>query len=624
MSQFNFTLTKQDFDAQPWEHALTACNEPTCSEYCGILKARLDDSKAKSDAKAEQVYTLLHAASSLHFELGSPRQPFRPAVILEKVRSAAIEDFGPSDGAVLGEIAAEIKDPEFRARICDLLWVIRRDYRMARLAIPAYVESAKRLEQLPRPWFFVERFRRAIQLAMMVGQGDAALLKSVTGEIEMLLDRRESAESKWTCADLMHVLVQAGAGDSAKLSAACEAIATRAEKNANWSVARAYWQRKSDWHRLADQPEEYRLALIRAAETYVGEAESALKRATPSHGACASNLQRAVEALRRIPGTKERVDELHTRILNEQEHSMGETTTQSFQVDISGMVKSTVEMFKGKPKNDVLIGLAFFGEWPEKEALRKSALESLKQSVWSQIIPTVFTTSSGKRLAEKPGGVFQTEDEQELTVKAQMMQELQRHRGLMVDGGIKPAVHVINSEHFVSREDLIFLVENNPFVPPGHEGIFLRGLHAGITGDFLVAAHLLIPQIENSIRYLLVNYAHEPRTSKLKDDLTQLERDLNELLYHEDVEKVLGPDLVFTLRALLIEPGFGANLRNNLSHGLMSTDQFVDNDSIYSWWLVWRVCCMPMLVRLQREGIQPEVKSQGDDATKSNKSEQDG
>jgi hypothetical protein len=215
MSQFNFTLTKQDFDAQPWEHALTACNEPTCSEYCGILKARLDDSKAKSDAKAEQVYTLLHAASSLHFELGSPRQPFRPAVILEKVRSAAIEDFGPSDGAVLGEIAAEIKDPEFRARICDLLWVIRRDYRMARLAIPAYVESAKRLEQLPRPWFFVERFRRAIQLAMMVGQGDAALLKSVTGEIEMLLDRRESAESKWTCADLMHVLVQAGAGDSA-------------------------------------------------------------------------------------------------------------------------------------------------------------------------------------------------------------------------------------------------------------------------------------------------------------------------------------------------------------------------------------------------------------------------
>ena len=105
--------------------------------------------------------------------------------------------------------------------------------RRARLAIPAYVESAKRLEQLPRPWFFVERFRRAIQLAMMVGQGDAGLLKSVTGEIEVTLDRRAPVESKWTCADLMHVLVQAGVGDPAKWSAACEAIAARAETNAD-------------------------------------------------------------------------------------------------------------------------------------------------------------------------------------------------------------------------------------------------------------------------------------------------------------------------------------------------------------------------------------------------------
>ncbi len=624
MSHFNFTLTKQDFDAQPWENALTACDEPTCSAYCGALKVKLDESKAKSDAKAEQVYTLLHAASSLHFELGSARQPFRPAVILEKIRSAAVEDFGPNDGAVLGEIAAAIKDPEFRSRICDLVWIIRRDYRMAKLAIPAYVESAKRLEQLPRSWFFVERFQRALQLSMMVGQGDAALLKSVTDEIEIVLDRRAPAETKWTCADLMHLLVQAGSGSSTKFSPTCEAIATRGETKGDWSVARVYWQRKADWHRLANLPEEYRIALIRAAETYVGEAESALKRPTPSHGACAGNLQRAVEALRRIPDTKNRVDELHARILKEQELSTTETATHSFQTDISGMVKATVEIFRGNPKHDVLIGLALLGEWPNMEALRKSALETLKESVWSQIIPTVFTTATGKHLAQKPGGVFQTEDEQQLTLKAQMMQELQWHRGLMVDGGIKPAVHVIIGEHFVMREDLIFLVENNPFVPPGHEGIFLRGLHAGITGDFLVAAHLLIPQIENSIRYLLVNYAHEPRTSKLKDDLTQPERDLNELLYHEDVEKVLGPDLVFTLRALLSEPGFGANARNNLAHGLMSTDQFVDTDSIYSWWLVWRVCCMPMLVRLQREGLQPEVKPQGDDATDSSKPAQAG
>jgi hypothetical protein len=521
-------------------------------------------------------------------------------VIFEKVRSAAVEDFGPSDGAVFAEIAASIKDPEFRARVCDLTWVIRRDFRMARLAIPAYVESAKRLESLPHARVSVERLQRAAQLAMMVGQGDPALLKIVTDEIELALDKRAPTEAKWTCADLMHVLVHTGSGNAPKYCTICEQIAVRAEQSGDWSVARVYWQRKADWHQLANQPEEYRLACIRAAETYVGQGEAALKRPTPSHGACSGLLQRAVEALRKIPNTKERVAELHVRILKEQELSMTETTTQSFQVDISGMVKSIVGLFKGKPKVEVLNGLALIADWPAKDELRNRAMETIKESVWSQIVPTVFTTASGKHLADKPGGVFQTEDEQELTLKVQMMQELQWHRGLMVDGGIKPALQVINGEHFVTREDLIFLVEDNPFVPPGKEGIFLRGLHAGITGDFLVAAHLLLPQVESSIRHLLTHYAHEPRTSKLKDDFTQPERDLNELLYDEDVEKVLGPDLVFTLRALLTEPGFGANLRNKLAHGLMSTEQFTDADTIYAWWVIWRICFMPMLVRLQR------------------------
>lgn len=593
-------LTKADFDARQWEHVLATCKEQTCSEFCAALKAKLDEAKSQSDAKGKHVYALLHAASSLCLELGSPRKPFRPAVMFEKVRSAAVEDFGPADGAVLAEIAASIKDPEFRARVCDLTWVIRRDFRMARQAIPAYVESAKRLESLPHARLFAERLQRAAQLGMMVGQGDPALLKSVTDEIEHALDKRAPTEAKWTCADLMQILVDTGSGDARKYSTVCEQIGFRAEQGGDWSVARVYWQRKADWHQLANQPEEYRLALIRAAETYVGQAEAALKRPTSSQGACSGLLQRAVEALRRIPNTKERVAELHVRILKEQELSMSETTTQSFQVDISGVIKSIVGLFKEKPKAEVLNGLALIADWPAKGELRNRAVDTINESVWSQIVPTVFTTAAGKHLAEKPGGVFQNEDEQELTLKAQMMQELQWHRGLIVDGGIKPALQVINGEHFITRDDLIFLVEDNPFVPPGKEGIFLRGLHAGITGDFLVAAHLLVPQVESSIRHLLTHYAHEPRTSKLRDDLAQPERGLNELLYDEDVERVLGADLVFSLRALLTEPGFGANLRNNVAHGLMSADQFVEADAIYVWWVMWRICMMPILVRLQQ------------------------
>lgn len=622
MQQFDFKLTKTDFDGVQWESDLASAKEPTCFEFCGVLKIKLDEAKATAQKTREHVYTLLHAACSLSLDLANGKQPFRPAVVFEALRSAAVEDFAPSDRAALGEIATTIKDPEVRARVCDLVWVICRDFRMARAAIPAYVESAKRLEAFPRSRMFVERLRRAVQLTWMVAKNDASLVKLVTDEVAWAISKRVATEEQWTCADLMRVLLEVESGDATTFAADCESIASKAETKSAWSVARVYWQCKADWHRLANQPEEHRLALIRAAETYVGEGESALRRRTPSHGACAGNLQRAVEALRRIPNTKERVEELHLRILKEQELSMGETTTHSIQTDISGMVKATVAMFKGKPKSDVLIGLAIFGAWPEKEGLRTSAQEIAKESVWSQIVPTVITTGKGKKIAEKPGGIFQSEDEQALSLKAQMMEQAKWNRGLMVNGGIKPALHVINGDHFILREDLIFLVENNPFVPPGQEGIFLRGLHAGITGDFLVATHLLIPQIENSIRYLLTHYAGDPRTSKLRHDLSQPERDLNELLYHEEVENVLGADLVFTLRALLIEPGFGANIRNNLAHGLMSTDQFVDADAIYAWWLVWRICCMPMLMQLQGERMQPPDETQDSGTSSSQATEQ--
>jgi hypothetical protein len=104
--------------------------------------------------------------------------------------------------------------------------------------------------------------------------------------------------------------------------------------------------------------------------------------------------------------------------------------------------------------------------------------------------------------------------------------------------------------------------------------------------------------------------------------LSQPERDLNELLYHEEVENVLGADLVFTMRALLIEPGFGANVRNNLAHGLLSTDQFVDAEAIYAWWLVWRICCMPMLMQLQGKEIQPPTETPDSGANNSKATEQ--
>lgn len=594
-------LTKADFDAEPWEQSLGAAEEPTCFKYCGPLKTKLEQCKAAGQDRVAEIYALLHATASLCSSWDSSTRPFRRFLDFgPSCRSAALDDFGADEISVLMDVAPDIEDPEFRARVADVTWVLRRDYKMAGMAIPAYVASAIRLEGTAHVSIFIDRLNRAIQLALGVGQGDQKLLSSVTSEIEKFVQKRAPTEKQRSCADLMRLLIQAEAGDRAKYSALCGSLASQAEGRQDWDVARTYWGCKAEWHRLAKEREQHRDDCVKAAETYVGEAESALQRPTPSPGACAGLLLRAVEALRKIPGTKERVGELHQRIVKEQELIVAtETTTLEVSTDISEVVHSTMAAFRSKPLEQVLLELAMIGAPPAISSLRAAAEESMRTDIFSQIVPSVYITEKGKRLAEKPSAMDGDEHSQAQCLKAEMMRQIKWQRGMMVSSRIRPALHVINSEHFVRLEDLEAIVRDNPFVPNGREPIFMRGLFAGLSGDFLLAAHLLVPQIENSIRHLLYHCAGEPRTSKLKSNLTQPERDLNELLYHDDVKRIVDEDLLFDLQSLMVEPGFGANLRNQIAHGLMDTEQFYADEAVYAWWLIWRICCMPSLIRMQ-------------------------
>ena len=51
--------------------------------------------------------------------------------------------------------------------------------------------------------------------------------------------------------------------------------------------------------------------------------------------------------------------------------------------------------------------------------------------------------------------------------------------------------------------------------------------------------------------------------------------------------KLLGPDIYIDLKTLLDDEKGGLNLRNDLSHGLLSYDDCNSVYSIYLWWLIF-------------------------------------
>ena len=149
-------------------------------------------------------------------------------------------------------------------------------------------------------------------------------------------------------------------------------------------------------------------------------------------------------------------------------------------------------------------------------------------------------------------------------------------------GWIIPALDIMHTEHRFTEADFIALARNSPEVPPGREELFGKALFNGYEYDFATALHLLTPQIEHMVRYRLKSVG--AITTHTDQHGIEDEKGLSSLVGDPMFEQYFGEDLAFEIRALFCDH-FGANLRNNVSHGLITTQECYSPHSIYAWWL---------------------------------------
>lgn len=116
------------------------------------------------------------------------------------------------------------------------------------------------------------------------------------------------------------------------------------------------------------------------------------------------------------------------------------------------------------------------------------------------------------------------------------------------------------------------------FIPIDRIYIYTIGIFEGFNNNFILAAHLLMPQFENSLRYVASQNGIE--TTKLTEEIQ------HENMLGGCLEKIMGftnNDLHKELKNFLIDISM-VNFRNELSHGLMSTN-LIDHYGLYLWWL---------------------------------------
>ncbi|EFK36166.1 Uncharacterised protein [Chryseobacterium gleum] len=124
----------------------------------------------------------------------------------------------------------------------------------------------------------------------------------------------------------------------------------------------------------------------------------------------------------------------------------------------------------------------------------------------------------------------------------------------------------------------LLIESKSPFVPEDRLHIYSLGITAGFQNDFVTAAHLLIPQLENSLRHLAATNDIIVTTYEKRFHLENL---LGGLI--AKIRPLANDDIIEELDSFLVHNS-NVNFRNELLHGLMETT-LVHKYGLYAWWL---------------------------------------
>ena len=255
----------------------------------------------------------------------------------------------------------------------------------------------------------------------------------------------------------------------------------------------------------------------------------------------------------------------------------------------SKAIEQIHDNFKGRDKQTALCNFAFVVEYISVKELEKNAFHYLKENPIELFLNTTILGSDGRIIGNVPGIDFDISKVNSKTpvVENNMIQQYMQHIFMVVNAAIYPALQIIRCEHNIQLSDIMTIVQKSNLIPQDRVEVFAKGLYAGFSDDFMTALHLLMPQIENMVRIQLQKA--EIVTSKIKEEV-EIENSLSGLVKNEKFEDVFGQNLSFEFKALFGD-GAALNLRNNVAHGLLSSDEMKSVYVIYFWWFCFRLVC---------------------------------
>lgn len=473
--------------------------------------------------------------------------------------------------------------------IGEISFKFKKNYKVLNLTVDSYIDAFEKTFDIENWVPCYEYIEKALNISKLLGRKN----DKKNSCLEIIYNKLKSIYSRdklYLSSKMIELLIEEKYGDRKVLYDICIDRSDSAIKEKEFRKCRVYLE-LSIKNYVTNDNEIKTSIKKRIAETHEEEANYALEKYKTNYLVAVHHINEAIEAYRKVPNMKSKIDQLHKQMMDYQKESVKYMKEISCSVEIpkemEKAINNKIDVFRGKSKEVVLEGFALFEEFPEKEEIKSQVSKELEMYPLQHLFPRMTVNEIGKTIAKKE--VVNLNDDDTRYLNNKMYSRAKLYFDVQTKMLIEPVRNVIIEEHSITEEDLLYILNENYMIPEDRVKFYAKGFAAGFNGDFIVSSHLLIPQLENSIRYILEKNGVVVTT--LSSDGIQEEKNVNTLLKEEKLVELFGEDLIFTLRALLIEKS-GDNFRNDISHGLMSYERCEGSCAKYLWWLAWKICVL--------------------------------
>jgi hypothetical protein len=562
------------------------------------------------DAVGERVYRLVSALVGLHLRVDSEGDPFGLRWQNSTRRSALPHDFRGGQSEVLADLAPSILHPTLRARFADVAYEtgVRR---AGRTAIEAYCEVARRFAdgnaklQFPdigtRAMDCVKPLERCFMINARIAKR-GTLVEPLPDTLRLACDNALAERAYFPLAQLGRRILQNKLMPADEVAAAAADLATSALPSDYNLAVKECWNLAADAYKRAGDEDGSRQAAIKAIEQTLAMADTVMHSSAKAHW-----VKQALREFRGFGDAKERVAEMRRRLRELQDMALDEFAAMSVPLDGIEEVRSqTYEDFQALSLSDAMRSMVGFSKPDDVEKLKAAVLQQAKDFPLSNLFASSYADSEGREVARGPSLDFDDQPT-EAWYKEHGIRHMNIVRRFRVHGNIEPARQAVLERFSINEQHMLPIVQLSSFVPAGHHHIFSLGFARLWQGDYVTAAHLLLPQIENSLRHILQMAGRD--SAKIEEDGLEGDRPLNILLSHcrADLEAILGVDMVWELDALLnFRPG--PALRHEVAHGKMSWGAFFTDEAITACWLSYLLTVAPIL-RYWDSHVAPAIQA---------------